>query len=277
LQVRKNQADLTPKEIQAFVDAVKQLKNTFREGSEISVYDEYVLVHMMAQSEHSSHEGAAFLPWHRALVRSLEMELQAINPAVTIPYWDFTVDNKPTSSIWSEQFLGGNGDPKLGFAVTTGPFRQGEWSPVFDGPDLRRQFGNWLEISLPAPDDVAGAFEVPRYDAPPYNASSPLHESFRNYVTGWNHPSGDSEMHNRVHEWVAGSMQTIASPNDPVFWLLHANIDRLWAQWQGIYGRQYEPVKGGAEGHNLHDIMPFVGVTPADMLDHRALGYDYAR
>ena len=27
-------------------------------------------------------------------------------------------------------------------------------------------------------------------------------------------------------------MNTMASPNDAVFWLLHSNVDRLWARWQ---------------------------------------------
>ncbi len=285
LQVRKNQADLSPAEIQAFVDTVKQLKNTFRVGMDISVYDEYVQAHILAMSDYSAHDGPAFLPWHRALVRSFEVALQTINPSVTVPYWDFTVDNSTKSSLWSDAFLGGTGDPKDYYIVKTGPFRQGEWVPVFDGPELHRHLGGWLRINLPTPEDVAGALRVPRYDVPPYDPSSNVELSFRNYVAGWSHLSGEAEMHNRVHEWVAGSMMNQASPNDPVFWLLHANIDRIWGQWQDLggaeyeqdaVGREYQPVQGGPDGHNLYDVMPFVGVTPADVLDYRALGYVYA-
>lgn len=39
-------------------------------------------------------------------------------------------------------------------------------------------------------------------------------------------------VHNDVHRAVGGLMATIQSPADPLFWLHHANIDRLWAQWQ---------------------------------------------
>jgi tyrosinase len=39
--------------------------------------------------------------------------------------------------------------------------------------------------------------------------------------------------HNTVHMWVGGTMQNpMISPRDPIFWLHHANVDRIWAQWQ---------------------------------------------
>jgi tyrosinase len=93
-------------------------------------------------------------------------------------------------------------------------------------------------------------------------------------MAGWNFPSGEAEMHNRVHAWVGGSMVLMSSPNDPVFWLVHANIDRLWAEWEAINGFDY-PEKGPPPGHRLYDLMPPFYVTPADVLDHHALGYQY--
>src|SRR5262249_14942380 len=71
-----------------------------------------------------------------------------------------------------------------------------------------------------------------------------------------------------------GSMLTEASPNDPVFWLLHANLDRLWAEWEGVHGYDY-PATGAPSGENLHDLMYGFDVTPADVLDPHALGYAY--
>jgi hypothetical protein len=29
------------------------------------------------------------------------------------------------------------------------------------------------------------------------------------------------------------------SPNDPLFWLHHANVDRLWAIWQTMPGQEW--------------------------------------
>ncbi len=75
-------------------------------------------------------------------------------------------------------------------------------------------------------------------------------------------------------------MTSSASPNDPVFFLHHCNIDRLWARWQATHpDAGYVPRRGGPPGHNLHDDMPETdgaGITPASMLDQTALGYDYA-
>jgi hypothetical protein len=58
--------------------------------------------------------------------------------------------------------------------------------------------------------------------------------------------------------------------------MLHANIDRLWAQWQAANPNdQYDPESGAADGHNLYDTMNPFSVTPADVLDHFSLGYRY--
>ena len=68
------------------------------------------------------------------------------------------------------------------------------------------------------------------------------------------------------------------SPNDPVFWLHHANVDRLWAQWQASYGiNTYLPTSGGPAGHNLNDTLRHLldTWTPAMVLDISTLGYSY--
>ncbi|TLX89782.1 MAG: tyrosinase family protein [Thaumarchaeota archaeon] len=39
--------------------------------------------------------------------------------------------------------------------------------------------------------------------------------------------------HGNVHMWVGGTMADIMiSPADPIFWLHHGNIDRIWSVWQ---------------------------------------------
>lgn len=274
LRVRKNQSSLSDQEVADFVNAVLTLKSTFRPGSSLSVYDEFVQRHGEAFTGGHSHGGPAFLPWHRQFLLEFEDTLRQVNPNVTVPYWDFTVDNQATSSLWRPEFLGGNGDPNDNGIVKDGPFQQGDWKLQFDGPDLRRNFGVLLP-TLPTAADVSAALGVPQYDAFPYDVGSPLDESFRNNLEGFNHPTGEAELHNRVHLWIGGSMAIIYSPNDPIFWLLHANIDRVWAEWQAIYGLDYLPVMGALPGQNLHDIMSPFHTAPADVLDHLALGYRY--
>jgi hypothetical protein len=90
-------------------------------------------------------------------------------------------------------------------------------------------------------------------------------------------------MHNLVHMWVGGSMTTMTSPNDPVFWLHHCFMDRLWTDWQMMHQDQarYLP-DGGApiKGHNLKDPMPPWNtpnetIRPVDVLTTTDHGYHY--
>lgn len=45
-------------------------------------------------------------------------------------------------------------------------------------------------------------------------------------------PALETAPHNPVHNLIGGIMSNVAySPYDPLFWVHHANIDRLWAAW----------------------------------------------
>src|SRR2546425_12117909 len=112
LRCRKNQSTLTAQERSHFVAALLALK---RNGK----YDQYVQMHMNAMM--AAHRGPAFLPWHRYYINQLELDLQAIDSSVTLPYWDWSVDQSPLSSLWAPDLLGGDGRPADG-QVTTGPF-----------------------------------------------------------------------------------------------------------------------------------------------------------
>jgi tyrosinase len=73
-----------------------------------------------------------------------------------------------------------------------------------------------------------------------------------------------------------GTMTENTSPNDPVFFLHHANIDRIWAQWERIHGSTYLPTSGFRQGQNLDDRMwPWFEQRPADVLGRAGLGYVY--
>lgn len=41
-------------------------------------------------------------------------------------------------------------------------------------------------------------------------------------------------IHNSVHVSVGGHMRTASSPSDPIFWLHHGFIDKIWADWQKL-------------------------------------------
>ncbi len=87
-------------------------------------------------------------------------------------------------------------------------------------------------------------------------------------------PELEGVIHNPPHVWVGGVMASAASPGDPVFYLHHCWIDLLWAQWQLAHlGAPFVP---SGVGLGLNDpLMGWPDRTPADVLDHHALGYSY--
>jgi tyrosinase len=63
------------------------------------------------------------------------------------------------------------------------------------------------------------------------------------------------------------------SPNDPVFFLHHCNIDRIWEGWMRDHGRVYLPDMTASKefkGHRIDDpiVSPLgPGATPRSLLD----------
>jgi len=298
---RKNQATLSTTERQAFVNAIIKLKNEVPSQMGLTNrYDDYVQVHMnaMAVGAGWAHQLPAFLPWHREYLRHFELDLQAIDPTVTIPYWDWTVDQNPAAvgTPFTADFMGGDGDG-ADSRVTTGKFAfaNGKWNlNILSGGGndnkayLRREFG--LSAStLPSPTQLNVALNKTVYDVSPFNTGA--NDGLRNFLEGWHSTGGGvndaaPQNHNRVHVWVGGNMLPATSPNDPVFWLNHCNIDRLWQVWQNMHqaAQPYLPVAGAPAGHNLNDNMIFFNggpapwpdvSTPAGVVDNHALGYWY--
>ena len=84
----------------------------------------------------------------------------------------------------------------------------------------------------------------------------------------------ENPIHNRPHVWVGGVMATYSSPADPVFYLHHAWIDLLWVLWQ--LANPGAPFVASGAGLGLNDpLMEWPDRTPANVLDHHALGYRY--
>lgn len=272
--VRKDVASLTAAEKARFVDAVKQLKADGR-------WDHHVMRHrtaMLDRRPDPAHAGPAFLPWHRECLRRLELELEQIDPRVSIPYWNWIRDRRGNAPVWANDFMGGNG---VGNSreVRSGPFAHstGEWTlTVNDTPDtppfLRRAFGV-ARRSLPTGRQLRRTIRTRPYDRRPWNFRSDPRRSFRQSL---------ELLHNQVHMWVGGTMTGATSPNDPIFYLHHCFIDRLWARWQARYPRErYLPRSGGPTGHNRHSRMwPWANEpdppTPAKVWNYRNLGYRYA-
>lgn len=165
-------------------------------------------------------------------------------------------------------------------------------------------------FQVPTPADVETCLSIPEYDPADdpdrWTMNVPKLKSFRNCLEGFGGRREDGTldeaqyMHNVMHDWVAGifelpngrvmmgTMEPLeTSPNDPIFFLHHANVDRIWALWEQRHGSSYLPNGDGPEGINRNDPMfPFDmyasdprvaehGITAGDMLDTRTLGYEY--
>lgn len=80
-------------------------------------------------------------------------------------------------------------------------------------------------------------------------------------------------MHNQVHVWVGGDMGPATSRNDPVFYLNHCIVDRIWEAWLVNQGRLCaEPIGISPVDHTpakrRHvSILIQQPITPAQMLD----------
>ena len=308
MNIRKSIYTLSDTQLQDFKDALNAAK---ADGS----YDDFITRHhhsMMtatlsvgesgdSNTRNVAHRGPAFLPWHRYFCRELELVLQQKRPLVTLPYWDWGADasNPIAAALWNTNlaqriYIGGDGTGPNG-EVTTGPFAG--WTALISNSsgvlvprpggiirDLgsNPDFGSGIGVpAFPTAAQVTDAIQnFATYDASPWHRGSV--DSFRNRLEGWRALTGEngSQLHNRVHIWVGGDMGPGTSPNDPVFFLHHCNIDRLWAAWQYAHpGAAYLPALGGPPGHNLNDVLQFItiaGATPAASLDYRrTLGFIY--
>lgn len=263
----------------------------------------------------AAHRGPAFLPWHRYFLLMLESELRKVDDSVTIPYWDWTQEPSYTNSpVWVDDFLGGNGDSGDDDKVKNSKFLTPDKWVLKVGPNpdgspnvsyLQRRFGEQkgpfghINHTLPTRADIDQCLRLGAYDLAPW-IGSPYIDSFRNRLEGWVTKAGDTRVgnyriqhegtqnHNRVHVWVGGSMRSPSSPNDPLFFLHHCYIDKLWGDWQASQLRSpqvkdredlYQPRVNGPEGHSLRDSMQpfdrFVNIRPIDLLSHQELGYRY--
>jgi tyrosinase len=245
----------------------------------LSVWDLFVLWHWAtmqltttprAAMRNLAHGGPVFLPWHRLFLLRLEEQLQRRtgDPDTGLPYWDWATDGQLTSALWTDRYLG-----TARGTVSTGPLAahrvrieerdDGLWSVP---PRPVERAAAVQVATLPRPADVRAALASPVYDRAPWDTSV---TGLRNLAEGW--PNGP-QLHNRVHVWVGGDMLPGTSPNDPVFFLNHCNVDRIWESWMAVRGRVYVPTAsspGAPRGHRLDDaLVALLGrpLTPAQVL-----------
>jgi tyrosinase len=160
-----------------------------------------------------------FLPWHREYLRAFEdiiRSLTAVAGASTfaLPYWDWTASPRLPAAFTS---------PTLSDGVTANPLY-----------DSTRQVGagSTIPTELTGPAVMGNVYAQTRFES--FASSRPSGQTSTS--SSWQRRTGtygplEGTPHNSVHNWIGGNMSTMLSPTDPIFWLHHGNIDRIWASW----------------------------------------------
>ena len=197
-------------------------------------------------ARNGQHNNGLFLPWHRLQLAHLERIIAGLTGHTTfaIPYWDAQEHQTLPS-----------------------------WVSAPGAPLYERQRARGVDVL---------DFNAARWARSPYMSrlNSDGFETFAGTLpTGAGMVEGYG--HNFIHELVGGLMKRLSTAaTDPMFWLHHANVDRVWATWHarqlpGVYPADWtgRTLNGfvGAEGEDTGDWR--VG----RVLETRSLGYDYDR
>ena len=200
------------------------------------------------------HNNGAFLPWHRGCMLGVENILQAIDCRVTIPYWDWTLNPRIMNDVmWdvgADDFSPTGVGP--GRCVEDGPFGFHNGFALTNGRCLQRR----ITGGTTANPHMLQTQLFNRYPNPAQ------YDQFRNRLE---HGPG---LHDSVHCMVGGTMCSARSSNDPVFFMHHANIDKIWVDWQDQSPAHLDYYEGNTA---LNNLMPTSPWTPAQMLDNEDL------
>ncbi|KAJ2921759.1 hypothetical protein H1R20_g15340, partial [Candolleomyces eurysporus] len=305
LAVRKEWRDLSATHKRDYIRAVKCLQqrralNTTL-PNKFNRFDEFSLSHSNAAER--VHGVGQFLPWHRHFGYLHHQALRDCNYAGPFPYWDWTRDTNGNTPIQQSPLF----DPVTGFggdgvAGTYTPPTDDDGTPFPIIPEFMKgcvQTGPFANLVLHVGPGrrftdhclVRGFHEELRPSLSQPHISNIMSQT--TYDNFWNSLDGlpfkpDSRLHDAGHGFTGGDMISFyTSPNDPIFFLHHAGLDRIWWQWQNadlnnrlyqIGGRvNYQPPFGEV---TLDYQLPYPGlatpwVTLRDAMDPRLEPYCY--
>jgi hypothetical protein len=250
--IRRNILSVTQQERDRFRDAIIALNNKFFPGlrtdfpaGQVSYWFKQDEIH---QATHV-HGTPAFLPWHRELCNRFEAMLREVDPDLSLHYWDWNQDPTP---LFTANFMGNAqgdvGAPWLG---------AGLYNPNPNPPDNYRDDTIHAILNpstTPSYDLHANPADPPKSltrnaqaGAPPIGTSNfegtywATDNDFVDLNKTPDFPSFDNLMagaHGLAHDWIGGNLgNPHLSFRDPIVFLLHSNVDRLWAMWQSQPGQ----------------------------------------
>jgi hypothetical protein len=229
--IRRNIAHIDPAERALLRDALVEMNNRFYPGSRTDPVPGGVSWWFKQDEIHQAthvHNGPEFLPWHREIVNRMEASLRAINPQLSLHYWDWTQDPRSIPNA----NLGGGTTGTLNLFTTD---FMGYGGSTLDEIGAPWKAAGFYDPTTANDRDVTGNPADPPKFVKRFVAGSPADPNDDADVIA----AGDfavmrgllETIHNAMHGFVAMGSQHI-SFRDPFVFLLHSNVDRLFTMWQ---------------------------------------------
>ncbi|MBX3606992.1 MAG: tyrosinase family protein [Piscinibacter sp.] len=194
-------------------DALHDLREALAQMFTLPASDEHSFAALAglhgSPGNYCRHGAPGFLTWHRAYMHAFERALRCIDSSITLPFWDWS--SGPTTGV------------PAACASPTYVNRSGATvpNPLFAGPLPGGGFtARRADIATTTFGDIATAAQGALATSLDFN-------SFQSALNG---------PHGSVHVRTGGQMGSVAFAGyDPLFYLHHCNVDRLWARWQASH------------------------------------------
>jgi len=244
--VHKEFRDLTDAERTAFMNVLTKLYATSEWTKLTQIHEQYKAM---------SHNEPAFLPWHRGFMIYFQNLVHTVDASVTVPYFDFSIDSQaPWKSVIWDFF----GSSKENGCVPDGPFA---------GPN---------KVQYPTPHCLIRGFNPSGAGMSTLTTTEALGQLTRNSKDYTTFEEGlqygyHAVLHNTVGG-VSGDMAQMYSPNDPIFFMHHMFVDKLWHDWTQSHAQAtYLPTN-----ERNQKMMP-LGLTIQDLEHVENNCYTYAQ
>ncbi|KAI8806114.1 hypothetical protein BJ742DRAFT_740718 [Cladochytrium replicatum] len=220
--VRQSWSSLSLEQKERYVAAARELYARPPSGQcvdpKTASHGDFTQCHWTFQKD--NHGTFYFWPWHRRFIRTYELALQSVDSSVVLPYMDWHEVSQAlhTSDIWNIEYFGANGEDTDDRCVTQGTFANLNVTYTDNGTKFthclgRKWSGGSAKINPVYPSDAVMAM---------------LNSGDFSKVS----PSVEGGPHAAVHNGIGGDMAFMYSTADPVFFLHHGYVDRLWWYWQ---------------------------------------------
>jgi Common central domain of tyrosinase len=216
--IRRDIARVSDEERTRFINAIVKIDTTkfFPDG--VSYWDKQEDIHKNAHFHGVDvHGGPAFIPWHRVIVNRLEELLREVDPALSLHYWDWTTDPRSSAGGRAPLFTDAFMDNASGEAShLLNNFESTEDAEIGNG-----HAKIWRDV---------GGFAANGDGTPAIASDATIlnHGDFASFAAALK-----SAHDNVAHSYIGGTISDAHySFHDPFVFLLHSNVDRLWAKWQ---------------------------------------------